>query len=686
MKKPIHLIPAFMLATTLWAQTPKPTQTNTPEATAAPAAEMTQAQAAETSSSPAVEGPVTNEATVENQATDAPATAMTPESQTLAPEAATPISATASTDSSPEAALPQAETTETQDNTSATQASSTADKAGDQTKAKTPKSDKDNADSKGAGAGEGSGAGMSGGSISVGLTELDGESVTRISYRPEVTLGKFGVALDLELFIDSDGNFLPFGWEFDTKDQILTTLYRKIYYIRWDQPGAPFYARAGALEGITLDAAGLVTNNWGNVANYPKQKLIGIHTQINESFTPFAISIDVATNSVQDWHQGGGVLALKGGFAPIASLPIPILNGLRLSATSVTDFNQKAAIADRDEDKCPDDLDYDPKNSGICSDPNVNLADMRNLSSDELVELRDNEIGKLDERNNQIKSDFRSTEKFTIMAIDALLPIWNEEFSSLRFFSEAAKPITQDEVKTTEQKRVAQEKKEAGLDGLNESWALVPFGLDGHLSILEWGFQYRILNGGFSPGHFDAAYELQRMNFVDGEYRSKKDMYWEENLGFRKGYYGTLGANLFDIVRADASYAHLVSEKKEQGKTIPDDRSFSAQAGLGSMILEYVPKVSKAQVFLAKTKIGQDFWKGVQKNSAGTLVPVMRSDSFFQIHEFTTWGFTIGSELGGGLELHITRSTTFEREYKDGNRTSKLIPNDNFFAETVLKF
>lgn len=684
MKKPIHLIPAFMLATTLWAQTPKPTQTNTPEATAAPAAEMTQAQAAETISSPALEEPVTNEATVENQATDAPATAMTPESQTLAPEAATPISATASRDSSPEAALPQAETTEAQDNTSATQASSTADKAGDQTNTKTAKSDKDNADSEGTG--EGSGAGMSAGSISVGLTELDGESVTRISYRPEVTLGKFGVALDLELFIDSDGNFLPFGWEFDTKDQILTTLYRKIYYIRWDQPGAPFYARAGALEGITLDAAGLVTNNWGNVANYPKQKLIGIHTQINESFTPFAISIDVATNSVQDWHQGGGVLALKGGFAPIASLPIPILNGLRLSATSVTDFNQKAAIADRDEDKCPDDLDYDPKNSGICSDPNVNLADMRDLSSDELVELRDNEIGKLDERNNQIKSDFRSTEKFTIMAIDALLPIWNEEFSSLRFFSEAAKPITQDEVKTTEQKRVAQEKKEAGLDGLNESWALVPFGLGGHLSILEWGFQYRILNGGFSPGHFDAAYELQRMNFVDGEYRSKKDMYWEENLGFRKGYYGTLGANLFDIVRADASYAHLVSEKKEQGKTIPDDRSFSAQAGLGSMILEYVPKVSKAQVFLAKTKIGQDFWKGVQKNSAGTLVPVMRSDSFFQIHEFTTWGFTIGSELGGGLELHITRSTTFEREYKDGNRTSKLIPNDNFFAETVLKF
>lgn len=512
------------------------------------------------------------------------------------------------------------------------------------------------------------GASLNSGSLSVGLMELDGESVTRISYRPELEFGKLGVALDIELFIDSDGNFKSEGWEFDSRDQILNTLYRKIYYVRWDQPGAPFYARVGALEGLNFDAAGLVMIGWGNVANYPSQKLLGVHTQINETMTPLAMSLDVATNSALDWNKGGGVLATKLGIAPLTSLSIPIISDLRLQGVMVSDFNQKAAVPDRDEDGCPDDLDANTDRGQVCSSPNLDVTQLPSGDQERLQYISEFEE-QLAAEDKRIKDDFAIEDPFTMISIEALLPIISSEFFELNVFAEAAKPWDEKD--------------------LDDAWAVVPVGASGHLSIFQYGLQYRIMDGEFYPGHFDAAYEMQRMTFDNGRYISKQELFWSEDLGKRKGIYGSLGANLWDVAGLSGSYSHLMAEKSRYSKVdslrikLPDDKSFSVSAGLGQSILSYIPKISQAEIFYSKTRIGQDFRLEYTDESPDKLS--MATDSFFQKSRFTTWGFTIGSDLGGGLQLNVTRATTFER-ISTGKGSSELVPNDNFYAETVLSF
>lgn len=512
------------------------------------------------------------------------------------------------------------------------------------------------------------GVSVNSGSLSVGLMELNGESVTRLSYRPELEFGKLGIALDIELFIDSDGNFKKDGWEFDTQNQILNSIYRKIYYIRWDKPGAPFYAKVGALEGLNFDAAGLIMNNWGNIANYPSQKLLGVHTQINESITPFAISLDAATNSILDWNNGGGVIALKAGFAPINSLPIPVLSNLRLQGTYVSDMNQKAGVLDRDGDGCPDDLDFNTNKRNVCSNPGFDVSQIIDLTDQEKLDAIDEFYSEVLETDSTIINNFRQRDAFTLVGLEYLLPIWNNTFSSLNVFGEYAQPL------------FATKK-------LEDSRALVPLGASGHVSFINWGLQYRILEGRFNPGHFDAAYEMQRTVFTGTGYVSKEQVFWEQDLGYREGVYGTLGANLWNLLELGGSYSQLVSHKKIEGQTIPDDIAYSATAGIGQTVLSYIPKVSKAEVFFSKLRVRQDTYTLNVNDENGQFIGAEEyADSFFGKSIYTAWGFTIGSDLGGGLQLNITRTTTFDRIYNQDRTEARLSPTDNFYAETVLSF
>lgn len=680
MKTPVYILATLLASAQLYAQEPVTEPTVTPESSSASVSSPANTPEA-VSQPPADPQPTPSDPSAQpvqaqqaEQATQAPTPQQGP-AQALPPEANTPVQAEAQAPVQAEAS-PEAQSTPPADKASpepqpASSTQVSADNQGsasagvnqaDGSSASVNTSGSASATTSGgttASVNSSGGASVSSGSLSVGLMELDGQSVTRISYRPEFAFGKLGVALDVELFIDSDGNFLSEGWEFDTQNQILNTIYRKIYYVRWDQPGAPFYARVGALEGLGFDAAGLVMSGWGNVANYPSQKLLGVHTQINESITPFAISLDAATNSVLDWNNGGGVIALKAGFAPIATLPLPILNGLRLNATYVSDLNQKAAIPDRDDDGCPDDLDAKTSNSAVCTSMDYDISNIIELEDQAKLDSIDRFYQEVLAQDEVVKRDFAKKDDFTLIAFDALLPLWNTEFSSLNLFAEYAQPYNE--------------------EGLDDAYGLVPFGANGHISIINWGLQYRILNSQFSPAHFDAAYEMQRMVFDQGKYVSKQKLYWSEDRGYREGIYGTLGIDLWGVANVGGSYSHLMSAID----TIPDDKAYSATAGLGQTVLSFIPKVSKAEVFFSKTRVGQDKYTLIDPDG-GQVLHV--HDGFFQKSKFATWGFTIGSDLGGGLQLNVTRATTFEREFSADGTSTRLVPNDNFYAETVLSF
>ena len=90
-------------------------------------------------------------------------------------------------------------------------------------------------------------------SIAFGSTTVDGEQWQRLAFRPEIPIGNFAVALDFELFFNSEGSLSNRGWKFGSASEVANTIYRKIYYIRYGQPGDPLYARAGALDDVTME-------------------------------------------------------------------------------------------------------------------------------------------------------------------------------------------------------------------------------------------------------------------------------------------------------------------------------------------------------------------------------------------------------------------------------------------------
>ncbi|MCK4688900.1 MAG: hypothetical protein KAT41_01255, partial [Candidatus Marinimicrobia bacterium] len=51
----------------------------------------------------------------------------------------------------------------------------------------------------------------------------------------------------------------------------------KIYYLRWAQQGDPFFAKAGALDNVTL-GYGILMSGYSNTTEYPQIRKVGVHT------------------------------------------------------------------------------------------------------------------------------------------------------------------------------------------------------------------------------------------------------------------------------------------------------------------------------------------------------------------------------------------------------------------------
>jgi hypothetical protein len=515
--------------------------------------------------------------------------------------------------------------------------------------APTAKADSDDNASVSAGGVTASESGLNAGSMSISNYTIAGTNYQRLSWRPELVFGKLGIAWDLELIL-ADGEMSSEGWNFDTQEDILNTLYRKIYYIRWDQPGAPLYAKLGALEGITLDAGGLITNGWGNTALYPKRKDLGVHLQINETITPFKMGFEFVNNALQDWSNNGGVIGGKFSFTPVGNAPV--LGDLRIGISGMGDLNQYAALADSDGDDCPDLLDDAPNSNTKC----VDLVDNGRLGSEDVtpdvVENIETLVQPFEEQSSQkIKDEFKKGNDFYLMAIDAYLPLLKGDFFSLSLHAEYARPVGDQP------------------DLIQESWAAIPLGFNAKAFIFRFGADYLQLDKAFQIGHFDANYDKFRAQVYDKEIKTKADLYWNQDLGFRQGIFGRLGADLWAI-DLSGSYTHLITNKSE----VKDDISFTAKLAVAPKILEMIPKISKAEIFYNKDRIGQDYYKDADGNE--------KSDSFWEKSIYTVAGTSVGIEMSAGMELIWTTFYTWDRD-ENGNIIAK---DKEFLMETTVSF
>jgi hypothetical protein len=113
------------------------------------------------------------------------------------------------------------------------------------------------------------------GTGSFGAATINGKIYNQISFRPELRYKKLGIGLDINFYIDENGEVYDGNWLVDDSRSTFQTIMDKIYYIRWGSRYDNFYFRVGALESVTLGYGSLV-DRYSNAMEYPQIKKLGL--------------------------------------------------------------------------------------------------------------------------------------------------------------------------------------------------------------------------------------------------------------------------------------------------------------------------------------------------------------------------------------------------------------------------
>ena len=110
----------------------------------------------------------------------------------------------------------------------------------------------------------GSGTGFKMGAV-IGAATIDDQIYSVIGLRPEFSIGKLGICLDLSFYMDKDGNIRKDNWD-SPRD-----IFEKLYYVRWGHQGDPFYIKVGAIDNYRL-GFGLLMNHYYNTIQLISRK------------------------------------------------------------------------------------------------------------------------------------------------------------------------------------------------------------------------------------------------------------------------------------------------------------------------------------------------------------------------------------------------------------------------------
>ncbi len=139
------------------------------------------------------------------------------------------------------------------------------------------------------------------------------ESWSKLAFQPELSIGKFGIGLDLLLRfkLASDGTtgfqlYEP-DWVPQAGQTIFDVYLPKILYIRYGtQWEDPFYIKMGSISDFTL-GNGLIINNYSNMQFLPTTRMFGIQGGLDGSLfgVPY-VGIEALTGNVTKLDVIGG--------------------------------------------------------------------------------------------------------------------------------------------------------------------------------------------------------------------------------------------------------------------------------------------------------------------------------------------------------------------------------------------
>jgi hypothetical protein len=165
----------------------------------------------------------------------------------------------------------------------------------------------------------------------LGLTWVNGEPYYLFNVSPDLSFGKFGVGLDVNLRIDKNGSLRK--EDFNTTSDILSL----IKYVRYGHKRDKFYVRVGGLDRAIL-GQGNIVYYYNNRASYDNRK-IGVELDID--FGKFGFE------SVYGDLSGKGLLGIRGYTRPLQFTDlrsVPIIGKLEIGGTFATDLNDHSGV------------------------------------------------------------------------------------------------------------------------------------------------------------------------------------------------------------------------------------------------------------------------------------------------------------------------------------------------------
>lgn len=461
---------------------------------------------------------------------------------------------------------------------------------------------------------DGEGFNMGGG---VGAVMMGDQTYTQIRLMPEIRFGKFGMGLDIDMLIDSQGNIREEDWD-DFEDYI-----NKIYYIRYGQRGDTFYGRFGGFPTYTL-GHGLLMYDYSNMLQFPEVRQLGL--QLGGKLPIMGMEVEAFSSNIAK----NDILAGTVSVLPLQKSNIPLLKNIKFGGNIVADRNQINGLIDTDNDEYPDFFDDYPNNGNWHNEvdrlrdkyfaiysaaleiatPGATPTEegyQEFLETDYMMSLR-----------NPSFDDFEE-DPITSFSLDYELPLINTGLFQLSHYGEAAQIV-------------------------DHNMGFIFPGFYSKFLIFNLNMEYRIFQDDFAPSYFDNLYDQQRVIAYEVQYEDSTVVFVdtkESTLKLHKkswGWYGRLSADIFQFITVSSAYEDMYGKNNYRNKGI----------WLGANLnTSFIPKLAAAEIEYS------------QKN-------------FDKLTEFKTANAQVSGKLGYSLGSNTNFVGNYQERYVDLNGNGKI--------------
>lgn len=163
-----------------------------------------------------------------------------------------------------------------------------------------------------------------------------------LGIRPEFTLGRLGIGLDLPVnyrFTGGDGNdefeVREDDWVPDDDTSFLELYLPKFRYVRYGRKGEDIYARLGGIPAATI-GNGFIVNNYSNEQYLPDRRIFGAVFDLDSALAGIDyFGVESLVSNLAAWD----LMAARFYVRPLVGVPLPLLPSMQIGVTVATDQN-----------------------------------------------------------------------------------------------------------------------------------------------------------------------------------------------------------------------------------------------------------------------------------------------------------------------------------------------------------